>query len=108
MIEPALYALLSGTLLSPVLRDGAAVVLLGLLLAKQLTGRDGLTDPLPRGWGVPVVSYVAANVIAAALGAEPAAALGALRFLPIGLLIFVGTVEVVRSGGFARLAGCVL
>jgi len=109
MIELALYLLLVGTLLSPFLRDGAALALLGLLIAKHVfSDRDGSTQVLPQGWGVPVVSYVAANVGAAAASPEPAAALVALGFLPIGLLIFVGTVEVVRAGGSVRLAQCVL
>jgi O-antigen ligase len=108
LIEAALYALLAGVLLSSHLRDGAAVALLVLLVADRLTNDASSRQLFPAGWGLPVLLYVAANLAAAVASPRRAEALGALAFYPISLVIFVGTVDVVRSGGFVRLARFVL
>src|SRR5689334_12030277 len=97
LLAPALGVLLVGTLLFPTLRDGAALAVLGLLFARHPPGRGGLLELLPLGWAGPIALYVVANLSAAVFAPDPAAALSALALYPIGLLIFVGTAEVVHS-----------
>lgn len=89
-VEIALGALIAGTLLSQPLRDGAALVLLVALFAKRATDAPSL----PPRWVIAIALFFGSNVLAALASEEPGAAFDALRFYPLGLLVFLGTRQV--------------
>lgn len=105
LIEGTLHVLLAGLLFSEQLRDGATVVLLALLLWDRLVPDEGEASPVPWAW--PIGAFLAVNVLAAALAETPEHAFAALRFYPLGVILYLGTMHVVARGGFSRL-GAVL
>ena len=109
LIEPAVYGLLAGTLLSQQLRDVSAVALLALLVWERFTRDvDESTQPLSRSWVVTVAGFLAANLLSAWVSADRDASFEQLRFYPLGLLIFLGTRRVVGAGRWRSLAVVVL
>ncbi len=105
LIEGMLYVLLAGLLYSERLRDVATLILLALLLWDRLVADEGEAAPVPWAW--PIGAFLAVNVLAAALGERPDDAFAALRFYPLGVILYLGTMHVVARGGFSRL-GAVL
>jgi O-antigen ligase len=109
LIEPAVYGLLAGTLLSQPLRDVSAVILLGLLLFERATRDDEETGgALPRAWVIAVGAFLGANLISAWASHDPAASFQQLRFYAIGLLVFLGVRRLVAAGRWRSIATVVL
>jgi O-antigen ligase len=101
-VEMSLYAVLGGILLSPTIRDVAALVLLCALTYQRIGSSDS------GRFTIPVAAFIAANVVSAATSDDPAASFDALRFHPIGLLVYFGALNLVARGGCRRLAVAVL
>ena len=104
LIEVAFYGLLVGMLFWAPLRDASALALLFLLLSEPTASKGPASGPLPRAWSWPVGAFLAANVVSAAASVDPKSAFAALRFYPLGLLVFLGARRSIAAGGGQRLA----
>src|ERR1700752_5280790 len=91
LIEIATHGLLAGMLLWEPLRDAAAIALLVLLVSESVGGDDGpAAKAPPLAWRWPVGAFLAANLLSAVATRDATAPFEALRFYPLGLLLFLG------------------